>query len=144
MTEKQIILVKDTWNYVILRSQEAGESFYERLFVIAPHLKPLFKGNAKEQARKLMTMVTLIVTKLHKLDDIIQEVKYLAIRHIKYNVEDKHYAVVGEALLWTLESGLKEKWTQEVEEAWVTVYTILSEAMIKAAQKERENILLKK
>ena len=143
ITERQIVLVKSTWNYVILRSQEAGETFYQRLFEIAPHLKPMFKGNTKEQARKLMSMVTLIVTKLEKLDDIMQEIKYLAIRHVKYQVEEKHYDLVGQSLLWTLENGLKDKWTNEVAEAWTKVYTILSNAMITTMQKEKENVLLK-
>jgi hemoglobin-like flavoprotein len=103
----------------------------------------MFKGNTKEQARKLMSMVTLIVTKLDKLDDIMQEIKYLAIRHVKYQVEEKHYDLVGQSLLWTLENGLKDKWTSEVAEAWTKVYTILANAMITTMQKEKENVLLK-
>jgi hemoglobin-like flavoprotein len=131
MTEQQILLVKNSWSYVVVQSEEAGQLFYQRLFEVAPAVRHLFKGDSKEQARKLMNMVTLIVTKLEKMDDIMNEIKLLAQRHAHYGAEPAHYLVVGECLLWTLEKGLGEKWNSETRQAWVTVYSTLSGAMIK-------------
>lgn len=131
MTERQIVLVKNSWAYVVINAQEAGELFYGRLFHVAPSVKSMFKHDQKEQARKLMNMVTLIVTKLNKLDDIMNEVKLLAQRHGRYGAKPEHYQVVGECLLWTLEQGLGEKWNEELMEAWTAVYLKLSSAMIK-------------
>jgi hemoglobin-like flavoprotein len=131
ITEKQIQLVKTSWSYVVVSADEAGQLFYQRLFEVAPGVRHMFKGDIKEQAKKLMNMVTLIVTKLHKLDDIINEVKSLAQRHQRYGAAPAHYQVVGECLLWTLEKGLGEKWNGETAEAWTKVYGILSDAMIK-------------
>lgn len=132
MTEQQILLVKNSWSYVVVQSEEAGQLFYQRLFEVAPAVRPLFKGDSKEQARKLMNMVTLIVAKLQKLDDIMNEIKLLAQRHNQYGAEPAHYLVVGECLLWTLEKGLGDKWNAETRQAWVTVYSTLSGAMIKS------------
>jgi hemoglobin-like flavoprotein len=131
MTERQILLVKNSWSYVIVNSEEAGQLFYQRLFEVAPGVKHMFKGDHKEQARKLMNMVTLIVSKLQKLDDILNEIKMLSQRHGKYGAQPAHYKVVGECLIWTLEKGLAEKWNKETEEAWITVHTVLADAMIK-------------
>jgi hemoglobin-like flavoprotein len=78
-------------------------------------------------------MISYVINKLDKPDDIINEVAKLAQRHVAYGVKPFHYSVVGEALLWTLEKGLGEKWNGEVKEAWATCYKILSEAMINAA-----------
>jgi hemoglobin-like flavoprotein len=130
MTERQILLVKNSWSYIIVNSEEAGQLFYERLFEVAPGVKHLFKGDHKEQARKLMNMVTMIVIKIQKLDDMMNEIKLLAQRHGKYGAEPAHYAVVGECLLWTLEKGLGDKWNAETAEAWAEIYGILSNAMI--------------
>jgi len=130
MTDRQILLVKNSWSYVIVNAEEAGQLFYSRLFEVAPGVRHLFKGDTKEQAKKLMNMVTLIVTKLQKLDEIMSEVKSLAQRHSKYGAEPAHYAVVGECLIWTLQQGLGNKWNKETEDAWLAVYTILSKAMI--------------
>ena len=136
MTERQILLVKNSWSYVVINSEEAGELFYSRLFEVAPAVRSMFKHDQKEQARKLMNMVTLIVTKLQKLDDIMNGIKLLAQRHGKYGVQPGHYKVVGECLLWTLEQGLGDKWNKELQEAWTTVYIILSSAMIEARSAE--------
>jgi hypothetical protein len=42
MTERQILLVKNSWSYVIVNSDEAGQLFYKRLFEVAPEVKPMF------------------------------------------------------------------------------------------------------
>jgi len=131
MTERQILLVKSSWSYVIVNAEEAGQLFYKRLFEVAPEVKPMFKGDIKEQSRKLMNMVTYIVTKLQKLDEIMDEVKSLAQRHGKYGVKPHYYQIVGSSLLWTLKEGLGDKWNDETEQAWTAVYTALADAMIK-------------
>lgn len=131
MTTRQIQLVKESWGYVIVKSDEAGQLFYSRLFEVAPDVQHMFKADMKEQARKLMSMVTLIVSKLDKLDTIIAEIKSLSTRHNKYGAKREHYAAVGESLIWTLKQGLGNRWNKETEEAWLAVYKVLADAMIK-------------
>ena len=48
-------------------------------------------------------------------------------------VQKEHYATVGAALLWTLEQGLGDDFSEDVNEAWTVVYRLLSSAMIEAA-----------
>jgi len=131
VTENQILLVKGSWSFIVMNPVGAGQLFYERLFEVAPGVRHLFKGDIKHQARKLINMVTLVVTKIDKLDDIIEEVKLLGQRHNRYGAEPAHYQVVGECLLWTLEKGLGDKWNDETREAWTKVYGILADAMIR-------------
>lgn len=134
MTTQQIQLIKSSWSSVAaLDQQTVGSLFYNRLFEIAPEVKPMFRGSMPEQSKKLLTMLAYVINKLDKLDDILEEVAKLAQRHVTYGVKDKHYAVVGEALLWTLEKGLGDKWSEEVKEAWIVCYVTLSTAMINAA-----------
>jgi hemoglobin-like flavoprotein len=130
MTTRQIQLVKESWGYVIVKSDEAGQTFYSRLFEVAPNVRALFKTDIKDQSRKLMSMVTLVVSKLDRLETLIAELKALATRHNKYGTKREHYIVVGECLIYTLKTGLAERWTKEVEEAWVAAYRTLSGAMI--------------
>jgi hemoglobin-like flavoprotein len=130
MNAQQIKLVKESWSFVIVKSDEAGELFYTRLFEVAPGVKHLFKGEIKEQSRKLMSMITYVIAKLDKLDTILDEVKGLATRHNKYGAKKEHYAVVGECLIYTLKTGLGTRWNAETEAAWVAVYGVLANAMI--------------
>ena len=130
MTEKQIQLVKESWGFVIVNSDQAGQLFYSRLFEVTPQVKHHFKSDPKEQARKLMSMVTLVVSKLNKLETLMDEIKGLANRHNKYGAQREHYAVVGQCLIWTLSKGLGDRWNKETEDAWLAAYTVLSGAMI--------------
>jgi hemoglobin-like flavoprotein len=134
MTTQQITSVKQTWESVALLDQvTVGTLFYGKLFELSPELRPMFTTNISEQSRKLLTMLNYVIRKLDSLDEIIDEVKKLAVRHVKYGVEEAHYAIVGAALLWTLEQGLGEAWTTDVREAWIACYGILSSAMIEAS-----------
>ena len=132
MTTQQIELVKKSWNQVIPIAQQAGELFYRNLFEAAPGVRHLFKTETKDQAKKLVAMLSMVVSKLDNLDSIINDVKQLAKRHDRYGAQPEHYAVVGETLIKTLKMGLAEKWTTEIEQAWIAAYTILSGAMIEA------------
>lgn len=138
MTNHQISLVKSTWAMVAtLEPETVGGLFYNRLFEIAPEVRAMFRTPVAEQSRKLLSMIGYVINKLDKLEDIIDEVAKLAQRHVQYGVTAEHYQVVGSALLWTLEKGLGEHWTEEVKEAWVLCYTTLANAMVAAAGTEQ-------
>jgi hemoglobin-like flavoprotein len=130
MTPQQIKLVQDSFAKVAPISEQAAELFYGRLFEIVPEVKPLFKGDMKEQGRKLMATLAVVVDGLADLDAILPAASALAKRHVGYGVKPGHYAPVGEALLWTLERGLGAGWTRELAAAWTASYTTLSQFMI--------------
>ncbi len=134
MTTRQIAIVKSTWAIVASLDTEAvGGLFYNRLFEIAPEVKGMFRSPMPEQSKKLFTMIGYVISKLDKLEDIMDEVAKLAKRHVQYGAKAAHYQVVAEALLWTLEKGLGNEWTEEVKESWVLCYTTLAGAMIAAS-----------
>jgi hemoglobin-like flavoprotein len=136
MTTNNVELVKNSWALVAAMDMElVGGLFYNKLFQTMPEVKPMFSKTAMpEQSKKLLTMLSYVIAKLDKLEDIIEEVAKLARRHEGYGVTEMHYTAVGTALLWTLEQGLGAEWNLELKFAWVEVYTVLSEAMINAAK----------
>lgn len=133
MTPDDIDLVQSSFAKVVPISGTAAELFYGRLFEIAPEVKPLFKGDIKEQGKKLMMTLGVVVNGLKDLDSVLPTARELAARHVKYGVEPGHYSSVGAALLWTLDQGLGEDFTPETEAAWATAYSTLSGVMIAAA-----------
>lgn len=133
MTPEQITLVKSSWEMVMPIADKAAELFYGKLFELDPSLKPLFKGDMAEQGDKLMKMINTAVNGLDHLDQIVPAVQQLGIRHVDYGVKDEHYDTVGAALLWTLETGLADAFTDDVKDAWATVYGILAGTMKSAA-----------
>jgi nitric oxide dioxygenase len=137
MTPAQVKLIQDSFAKVVPISEQAAGMFYGRLFEIAPETKPLFKGDMKEQGRKLMATLAVVVNGLADLDAILSAASVLAKRHVAYGVQPGHYAPVGEALLWTLERGLAAGWTRELAAAWAAAYTTLSQFMIGEAYGRR-------
>lgn len=135
ITENHIKLVQESFTKVAPIADKAAELFYGRLFEIAPEVKPMFKTDLTDQGAKLMKTLALAVSSLTNLPALVPVVEDLAVRHIDYGVKDEHYAPVGEALIWTLEQGLGDAFTEECKEAWLAVYTLLSETMIAATKK---------
>lgn len=138
MTPEQIEMVKTTWASVAAISDAAADLFYGRLFELDPKLKSLFQGDMTEQGKKLMQMIGVAVANLHQLDHVLVPVQELGKRHVDYNVEDKDYDTVAEALLWTLEKGLGDAWNEDVKDAWTETYVTLAIVMKQAAA-ERTN-----
>ena len=136
MTPEQVTLVKDTWAQVAPISEQAADLFYGKLFELNPDYRDLFKGDMKSQGKMLMSVLNTAVTSLDKLDTIVPVVQDLGRRHVDYGVKEEDYAVVAEALLWTLGQGLGESFTDEVKEAWTLTYTTLAGVMIEAANSE--------
>lgn len=134
MTPERIGLVKSSFAHILPISAQAGTMFYDRLFTIAPQLRPMFVNDMEEQGRKLMLTLATVVYDLDRLDRIIPAASELARRHVAYGACEEHYAVVGEALLWTLGTALGPRFTPETEAAWAEAYRILSDAMIAAAR----------
>lgn len=135
MNAEQKVLVQESFAKVLPISETAADLFYNRLFELDPSLRPLFKGDMKDQGRKLMDMINVAVKGLDDLDRIVPAVQALGERHGGYGVKDKDYDTVATALLWTLEQGLGNDFTPEVKAAWVEVYILLSGVMKDAAAK---------
>ncbi len=127
-------LVQTTFAKIEPIAEAAAELFYGKLFELDPGLKALFKGDIKEQGRKLMATLKIAVKGLDDLEKLVPVVQDLGRRHAGYGVQDRDYDTVAAALLWTLGQGLKDEFTPEVEAAWTAVYAILAETMTAAAK----------
>jgi hemoglobin-like flavoprotein len=128
----QITLVKDSWAKVEPIAPAAATLFYDRLFSVAPGVRPLFPADMTEQKGKLMAMLGAVVGGLDDLNGIVGDVQALGARHAGYGAAPEHYPVVGECLLWTLGQGLGDEFTPEVKQAWTEAYGVLASTMIAA------------
>lgn len=137
MTYAQKVLVQDSFAAIAPNADAVAALFYGRLFEIDPSLRHMFRGDMAEQRKKLMQMLTAAVKGLDRLEQLVPVVQDLGRRHAKYGVADEHYDTVAAALLWTLEQGLGEAFTEDLKGAWVTVYTLLATTMKSAANEAR-------
>ena len=136
MHDVQIGLVQDSFAKVVPIRDAAAAIFYDRLFEIAPEVRPLFAGDISDQGAKLMATLGGVVNGLRDMDKIVPVAQSLAIRHVGYGVTPNHYALVGQALLYTLAKGLGDAFDTATRDAWVAAYGTLSAVMIEAAYGE--------
>jgi nitric oxide dioxygenase len=134
MQPNAVSLVKESFGWVAPISEDAAAIFYTSLFETHPDLKSLFNGDMKEQGRKLMATIAVVVNSLDRLVDVLPAVQSLAVRHAGYGVKSRDYDAVGDALIWTLTTGLGERFTDQHKAAWAEVYTNLANIMRAAAE----------
>lgn len=135
MTPSDISTVQRSFAEVARAKGSAGKLMYDRLFQIAPELRPMFKTGQDQQAAKLVDTLGLCVSQLRYPEMVAMTLAGLGQRHAGYGARPEHYALVGEALLWTLERQLGPAFTPEVKAAWTKLYAMAAEAMIQATQR---------
>jgi hemoglobin-like flavoprotein len=139
LSQQQIKLIKQSWRSFRNVSPEAvGDLFYSKLFADHPSIRKMFPKDMREQYKKLVDMLTAIIVRIDNIGLLTDEITAMANRHLEYGVKPTHYKIIGDALLWTLEKGLKSDWNEEVKEAWTICYTILATTMINASTNQQQ------
>ncbi|MEE9329291.1 MAG: globin family protein [Parvularculaceae bacterium] len=134
ITAQDVDNVQNSFAQIYKAGDHFGTLFYQRLFQIAPEVRPLFKGNLSDQQAKLMQILSMAVLDLNNTKSIIPMIRDLGRRHVDYGVKPHHYELVGATLLWTLEQALEARFTPEIKASWTKVYALLSSVMIQGAE----------
>jgi len=135
MTAEQILLVKHSWkNLRNVDPSFIGDVFYTKLFFDHPKLRRMFPQSLDEQYKKLINMLSAIVSRLDHPDKMEDNIKAMGQRHETYGVKPEHYQMAGNALLWTFEKGLGKDWNEDIKDAWLACYIMLAKMMIPAAK----------
>jgi hemoglobin-like flavoprotein len=129
LTQRQILLIQDSFAKVEPIAADAAKIFYSKLFEYDPSLKTLFKSDMDEQGKKLMAVLKVAVNSLTKLEALVPTLHELADRHVQYGVKPEDYRPVGNALLCTLKEGLGDSFTPELREAWTAAFRVLANTM---------------
>ncbi len=132
MTPSEQEVVRASFAEVALMPEVAGALFYERLFILNPDFRALFKHDMRVQGMKLMTMLAVMV--YDDPGEVLQAVRDMGQRHAAYGVKNPDYDAVGEALLWMLQQLLGDGFTPTVRDAWTVCYEELARQMKAASQ----------
>ena len=134
LSRRQVEIVRESFAALEPIRETAATLFYARLFELAPEVRPLFSRDLSAQGMKLMAALAFVVRNLDRIEAVRPEITALSLRHVGYGATGSHYSAVGEALLWTLEQGLGDRFTAGVREAWAAAYAMLAETMISVAR----------
>ena len=139
ITVRQIELVQLSFARALPDTDALAADFYARLFALAPDTRALFRGDMADQGRKLFLTLAAVVDALDALDRVLPVASALAVRHIGYGVQDRHYAAVGDALLGALAAQLGDRFDVDTRAGWARAYTLLSDHMRAAAEHARRD-----
>jgi hemoglobin-like flavoprotein len=133
MTPRQVRIVQQSFHQITPHAAKAAQIFYECLFQIAPHTRRLFPDDMTAQKSKLVQMLATVVTSLGNVSAISEHLADLGRRHASYDVTERHYVYVGQALLLMLQRLLGPNYTDDVQDAWSAAYNMLARTMLEAA-----------
>jgi nitric oxide dioxygenase len=131
-TDREIELVRATWDVADADPDAAAALFFGRLFEVAPELRPLFPDDTKAPGRRLMRMIGLTVDEMDRLARILPAVERCGHRHVAYGALPDHHRIFGEVLLETLAKIVGGGFTPEAKAAWTRTHAVLSSVMIDA------------
>ena len=130
----QVELLESSFAKVRPKAAQFAASFYENLFAANPEVKPLFATvDMQKQQQKLVSTLVLVIQSLRKPEVLQGVLKDLGARHIAYGAIPKYYPLVSSALLVTLKQYLPQDWTEEVQQAWVNAFSVITNVMLEGA-----------
>src|SRR5258706_16408711 len=106
MTLNEKNLVLRSFAQVMPIAETAAELFYGRLFELDPTLRPMFRGDMREQGRKLMQMLAVAGHGLDRLHEILPAGWALGRPPRGLRVTGERSSTVARRLLWAPETGL--------------------------------------
>lgn len=137
LSTEQKQIVQQSFAQILPNAEQLAALFYDRLFQLDPDLRPLFQSDLEQQQKKFIQTLEIAVHGLYNLRVMVPVLQRLAIRHIDYGVRSEHYDTVGEALIWTLEQGLADRFTGKERTSWVALYDFIASVMTEAAASEQ-------
>jgi hemoglobin-like flavoprotein len=134
MTERQTLLLKNSWRHALINQAESERIFFTRLYQAAPH----FSERLQRHVQRFINSLTFIITKLDHADDIVLEMYDMARRLTAHGATPDHFVITGECLIRTLKEINGQAWTKETEEAWFGVYGLFCSASTESTSKEKQ------
>jgi hemoglobin-like flavoprotein len=151
MTPAQLRLLQRSYASIEPRAEAFGALFYDRLFVVAPEMRSLFRTDLKAQQSKFMkvigevvqlhlrAMISLPVTAQTSGEAMLPGAYWSGKLHAAYGVRLEDFDKMKDALVWALGQTLKEEFTAETAEAWSLAYDVVVRAMQSGMESDEED-----
>lgn len=133
LSEREIALLRESFRLLRPEEQAASERFYERLFEIAPEVRPMFPADMSEQGMKFMSTLGVILDHLDRPQELEPYLDNLAKGHAAYGVRPEHFPPMGQALIETMRETLGERFPEGADAAWRAAYEELATEMVRRA-----------
>jgi hemoglobin-like flavoprotein len=132
LSAKQRRLVRESFESAKEYETSILTLFYGRLFEIAPETRTLFKIDIREQAKKLMDTLGIVVDTIDRFEEMLPYLAELGRKHAAFGVLPYQYDRLRVALLWALGQALGLEFDSETRAAWDSLLAAISASMLAA------------
>lgn len=127
-------ILRDSFAAAVDDPRRFAARFYARLFELAPHARALFPADLHAQQEKFAHTLATIVSFIDDPATLAPGLRQLGLRHVAYGTQPIHYAIVGEALLSTLDSISEVGLSDAARQAWRRLYGWIVAEMLSGAR----------
>ncbi|XP_042630323.1 neuroglobin [Cyprinus carpio] len=153
LSEKEKGLIRDSWESLGKNKVPHGIVLFTRLFELDPALLTLFSYSTNcgvapeclsspeflEHVTKVMLVIDAAVSHLDDLHTLEDFLLNLGRKHQAVGVKTQSFTLVGESLLYMLQSSLGPAYTTPLRQAWLNMYSIVVSAMTRGWAKNGEH-----
>jgi len=108
--------------------------FFTHLFQLEPELADVLNGDVSMLHRKFSSTIATLKN-IRYLDKISSAIEAMAIRHVGYGAEIRHFKPFRQALWYALEEVLGDDFTPQHQKAWQTTFDAVADIMQQVMQK---------
>jgi len=149
---RQIGLILESWGDIEAGLDEIGAEAFKKLFeshsdiqTYFPSMKKLSSTDLdmtkkiKEHSVRVMGLVRLYVENIYEIEKITPNVENLGKAHYQRGIKSEYIDVMGPVFCNTIRPLLvmKDLWSLELEEVWLTLFKKISETMKKGYPREK-------
>lgn len=132
MLDAEKRLVQTSWQKASSDKELFIETLYANFFEMSPRSRLLFKRDLKLHQRSIVAMLGSTIERLDTLELVMPELIPSGARHKDYRVTQDDFELFRIALLDTLKFFLAQDYTEDLEDAWNTVYRFIASTMCSA------------
>lgn len=125
--------LRATYERVRVSDVRLATIFYDKLFTVAPNLRPMFKGDVELQRHKLIQAMDAVVMNFEDPEANSAMLAALGQRHAGYGAKPEHYDLVVDLLIESMSTLLGPDTDPKELAEWRTALQLVSHQMIAAA-----------
>ena len=126
--------LETSFDAIAARGDELVEDFYDRLFAVAPGVRPLFPDDMRRQRTMLLAVLVAVRKSVRDLDGIRPTLRRLGARHVAYGALPEHYPVVAQTLIESMTHIAGDSWRPGYTTAWAGALNVIAGEMIAGAE----------
>ncbi len=133
-TDADIRRLRESFASAMRDADTFGQTFYARLFALAPSARALFPDSLEAQQQKLVHALHVLMRGLDHPDPLEPLLRQLGARHVAYGAQAAHYVLVGEALIDTLDQLGEAPLDPATRAAWSRFFGWVAATMLAGAE----------